>query len=469
MSKIKVLVVDDDPDIRKTSSLILESSGLIVSTAKSGDEAVEMARGASFDVVLMDLMMPGLTGLEASRLLKQIDPDLEIIVLTGAPSLGSSLEAIRDHLFDYLCKPVRSETLIRCIHRAAEHRRLVLENRELIRKLEMERDGLKREVTTARALLHDELKEGTAAYVGENQNVTHLRRLVLDVAPSDATVLLRGESGTGKDVLARIIHDVSGRGEKGEFVKINCPAIPETLLESEMFGHEAGAFTGADRRKPGRFEIACGGTIFLDEIGDLPKSSQAKLLQVIEHKQFTRVGGTKTLKVNARIIAATNAPLEELIAEGKFRADLFYRINQFSITLPPLRERPDDIPLLADHFLSQNGNRKHKAALPQEVLAKLTAYDWPGNVRELKFFVDRFALTGNTDHILDALGAKRDGQDRGASTNKIVETEAKMIHAALVEVRWNQRKAAENLGISYSSLRRRIEKYGLKNRPPSSF
>jgi transcriptional regulator with PAS, ATPase and Fis domain len=181
------------------------------------------------------------------------------------------------------------------------------------------------------------------------------------------------------------------------------------------------------------------------------------------------VGGTKTLKVNARVIAATNAPLEELIASGKFRADLFYRINQFSINLPPLRERLDDIPLLAKHFLAQNGHKKHDGAIPQEVMAKFLTYDWPGNVRELKFFVDRFALTGNTDHITEALGGRKDGKGKESSTNKIVETEAKMIHSALVEVRWNQRKAAENLGISYSSLRRRIEKHGLKNRPPSSF
>jgi DNA-binding NtrC family response regulator len=451
--------VDDDASVREVLSKILETVGMHVIAAENGMRAMDLIEHSNREVAVVDLMMPGMTGIETARKLREFDKQLEVVILTGKPTLESSLEAHHEHVFDYLTKPIHNESLIRSVKRAAERRRLILENRDLIRQLERERDGLKKEVAAAKDFLAP--LDATADYIGDSQVVTQLRKLIVNVAPSDATILLRGESGTGKDVVARIIHNVSGRGKKGDFVKINCPAIPETLLESEMFGHEAGSFTGAERRKPGRFEIAAGGTIFLDEIGDLPLSSQSKLLQVIEHKEFTRVGGTKTMRVDARIIAATNAPLEEMIAVGRFRADLFHRLNQFSINLPSLRERVSDIPQLIGHFLATGQGTYKDRPLSQGTLAGMLEYHWPGNVRELKAIIDRYVLTGHEDYIQDSIRTSPREPLPDRSTNKIDETEARMILQALVETRWNQRKTAEKLGISYSSLRRRIKKHDL--------
>jgi len=466
MQSCRVLVVDDEPAVREIVSTILERSDFEVVAAADGESALDVAKQMEFAAAVVDLNLPGISGIETSKGLKRLAPDTEIIMLTGAPTLESSLEAHHEGFFDYLCKPVRAGILLRVVQQAVERRGLAIENRELIRCLEDERNGLQEKVRETEALLGENLSL-TAAFVGESREVKPIRQLILDVAPADVTVLIRGESGTGKEIAARLIHEISGRKQRGDFIKINCPAIPEALLESEMFGHEAGAFTGADRRKPGRIELAAGGTVFLDEIGDLPLSSQAKLLQVIEHKQFNRVGGTKTLHINARIIAATNAPLEELIAEGKFRADLFYRLNQFVIHLPPLRERAEDIPLLVDHFLSHNEHKKVNYGLSPKVLSQLVRYDWPGNVRELKFFVDRYVITGDERQILDSLPLPNENRKTTVppTTNKIDETEARLIQAALVGERWNQRRTAERLGISYSALRRRIDKHGLKGKP----
>lgn len=459
-----MLVVDDDSSVREVLTKILETDGMQVLAAENGMRAVDLIEKADREVAVVDLMMPGMTGIETARKLREFDQQLEVIILTGKPTLESSLEAHHEHVFDYLTKPVHNESLIRSVKRAAERRRLILENRDLIRQLEKERDGLKKEVAAVKDFLAP--LDSTSDYIGESPAVTQLRKLIVNVAPSDATILLRGESGTGKDIVARIIHNISGRAKRGDFVKINCPAIPETLLESEMFGHEAGSFTGAERRKPGRFEIAAGGTVFLDEIGDLPLSSQAKLLQVIEHKEFTRVGGTKTMRIDARIVAATNAPLEEMIAAGRFRADLFHRLNQFSINLPPLRDRTADIPQLVDHFLATGQGSFKDRPLSSATLAGMLEYRWPGNVRELKAIIDRYVLIGHEEYILESIRTPAREPMPEPATNKIDETEARMILQALVDTRWNQRKTAERLGISYSSLRRRIKKYDLLERSP---
>lgn len=458
-----VLVVDDDSTVCDVVCGILENVGFQTVMEEDGERALHLAENNPIDVAILDLHLASLSGIDIGRRLRLIDPDIEIILLTGDLSLEPSLEAHHERFSDYLTKPIQAVELIQSVNRTLARRRLVLEKKNLISRLQNERDDLKRKLVETEATADANLLK-TARFIGESKSLIPLRRIIVDVAPTDVTVLIRGESGTGKDIVAQLIHELSGKERKGNFIKINCPAIPETLLESEMFGHEAGSFTGADRQKPGRFELAAGGTVFLDEIGDLPLNSQAKLLQVIEHKQFTRVGGTKTIKVNARFVAATNAPLEELIGSGKFRADLFYRLNHFSVHIPPLRERREDIPLLAQHFLSEHSNHKPNLTLQPNTIEKLCEYDWPGNVRELKYIIDRFMVTGDEEQILVSLSHSSKSSPSSVQPNQIDQVEAKLIQSALIQERWNQRRAAMRLGVSYSALRRRIEKYGLKTK-----
>lgn len=369
----------------------------------------------------------------------------------------SNADVLHEHVFDSFLKPLHAPMLLRSVARAIERRQLKLENQRLLQQLQQ-----------TKAVNGAPPRQGVIApaLVGESNAMERVRHFIAEVAPSDMTVLLRGESGTGKDVLARAIHEASGRGGMGNFVKINCPAIPETLLESELFGHEPGAFTGADRRKPGRMELAAGGTIFLDEIGEIPPSVQAKLLQAIEHKQFTRLGGSRTIRTDARIIAATNAPLESMIANERFRSDLFYRLDQYSIVLPPLRERVEDIPLLIDHFLEVHGaqNGKSDLKIGPNALSKLVTHPWPGNVRELEAVIRRFVLSGKEESIEAALKLASEPAAASPRSDKLRQSEIQTIMAALAQARWNQRQAAQILGISYSSLRRRISKYDLKSR-----
>jgi DNA-binding NtrC family response regulator len=464
MSKCRILVVDDEPSVLEIHSEYLLKSGYEVTTASDGTTALELAREGDFDVAVVDLLMPGITGMDTVRQLKELAPDTEAIILTGIPSLETSLEAIREKVFDYLCKPLEMAKLAYVVSRACERRQLIKDNRELIGQLENERQRLQNEVTAAKRALENRLSS-SPIFVGESPPISEVRRFISEVAPSDMTVLIRGESGTGKDIVARLIHSASGRGVKGAFVKINCPAIPESLLESELFGHEVGAFTGADRRKPGRFELAAGGTVFLDEIGEIPPALQVKLLQVIEHKQFTRLGGQETIRVDARIVAATNSLLEEMIKSDRFRSDLFYRLNEFCIHLPPLRERKEDIPLLVQTFLRKYGqeyNREQQNLSPL-LMSKLMQNTWPGNVRELEAVVRRYILTGREESILPSLIQSAPEEPTKPKTDKLRETEIETIRSALINAHWNRRKAATLLGVSYSTLRRKISKYNLQD------
>jgi len=463
MSTDKVLVVDDEAQTREILSTALTRIGFDVSAAGDGASALEMANKENYSVAIVDLNMPGLSGIETVQLLKQNDPTIEVIVFTGYPSLESSLDAIHNQVFGYICKPADKETLERAVQHAAERRRLIIENRQLIRELEMERNRLKEEVTAAKRVIERRLEE-SRLLVGETDAIKKIRHFVAQVAPSDMTVFITGDSGTGKEVVARLIHEMSGR-DLNAFVKINCPAIPETLLESELFGHEPGAFTGAERRKPGRFELASGGTIFLDEIGELPLSLQGKLLQAIEYKRFTRLGGKKTIEVDVRIIAATNAPIEKMVAEGRFRADVFYRLNEYAIETPPLRERKEDVPLLVQHFLNLYGSKYGNGdmKISPEMMSLLVRHEWPGNVRELESAVRRIALEGNEDSIMGSLHACRANIVSCAVGETVRTAEIQAILNVLFETRWNRRKAAQVLGMSYSSLRRRINKYSLKD------
>jgi two-component system response regulator AtoC len=307
------------------------------------------------------------------------------------------------------------------------------------------------------------------ALIGHSIAISRIRGIIKDVANTNMNIMIRGESGTGKDVVARFIHAISDRKWGKSFVKINCPSIPETLLESELFGHEAGAFTGAQKRKPGRLELAADGTVFLDEIGEIPTTVQAKLLQFIESKKFTRVGGVDTITINTRIISATNAPLEKMIEEKTFREDLYYRLNEYSIYIPALRERTEDIPHLVNHFIYTFSKEfeKEPLQLSSAMMATLMKYNWPGNVRELQSIIKRFVFTGKEETIEHSLQMTAQTKKAETITEELEDAEKKAIITALIENHWNRRNASKKLGMSYSSLRRRITKYNLHK--PSEF
>jgi DNA-binding NtrC family response regulator len=472
MSDHKILIVDDDSLVRRATYDMLTRSGFVADMAEGGLQALELVGKNKYDVAIVDLVMPDIPGLETIRRIRSLSPDTETIVMTGHPSLDSSTEALREDISDYLCKPLEIGVLILSVRRAMERRQLKLENRELISQLEIERGRFQREAKAARRALEQHLVKDTT-FIGESDAIRRLRHFITEVAPSDMTVLVRGESGTGKDVVAHLIHQSSGRSGQGSLVKINCPAIPETLLESELFGYEAGAFTGADRRKPGRLEMARNGTIFLDEIGEITPGLQVKLLEVIESKQFHRLGGKETINVDTRIISATNADLVKMISDGRYRQDLYYRLNEYCIVLPPLRDRVEDIPLLARHFLEMYGAKfKHSGLEVSPVAMKrMCEYEWPGNVREFEAMMRCFALTGREDTIVDSLEQScltPPSSVPKPTSDKLADREREAIRSALVQAKWNQRKAAELLGIGYSSLRRRITKYNLKDPENSS-
>jgi DNA-binding NtrC family response regulator len=462
MAQEIVLLVDDEKQVTKFLHDIITREKLKSIVAHNGLEALRIAEAEDCAVAIVDLKMPGLSGIDTIRKLKENDPDIEIIVFTGYPSLDSSLAAIESRVFGYLPKPADRHVILGMVGRALERRRLVLENRKLLSMLRIERDQLRDQVTAAKRGIENRL-ESSNSLVGKSEGIRKVRHFVAQVAPTDLAVLILGESGTGKDVVARLIHENSGR-KPNAFVKINCPAIPDSLLESELFGHEPGAFTGAQNSKPGRFRMASGGTVFLDEIGDLPIKLQAKLLQAIEDKCFTPLGGSETVKVDFRIIAATNAPIQDLIAEKRFRSDLFYRLDDFSIKLPPLRERKDDIPVLASHFCRRYGFQFKcpDIEIPPDSMAVLKKHDWPGNIRELESVIRRFVLEGGSGNCLELL--QEDISSEAVcqkASDAVRKTEIAAILTALTETRWNRKKAAIKLGMSYSSLRRRIAKYDL--------
>ena len=481
IAEARVLIVDDDPTILDVLSDYLASINMESVTAEDGQAALQLATEQDFDVAIVDLGLPGISGLETIRRFKHIRPETEIIIFTGNASLESSLEAIREQVFAYLCKPTGLHEIQLVVSNAAERRKLLRENKMLIEQLERERSALKKQVKSAQRALEHQISSAPE-FVGESAAIHRVRQMIAEVAPTDMTVLIRGESGTGKDVVARMIHLHSGSGE-ASFVKINCPAVPESLMESELFGHERGAFTGSDRKKPGRFELAENGTIFLDEIGEIPMSMQVKLLQAIEHKEFTRLGGDRTIKVNTRIQAATNAPLELQLEEGKFRSDLYFRLNEYSITVPPLRERAEDIPLLVRYFIQKYGEKYDRLdlALSSSTFSLMMNYSWPGNVRELETLMRRFALTGREEILrqeMENLAAELPQPTRNIGmkpsfvyqpTTNLKTNEVQTIMAALMETHWNQYQAAKKLGISYSTLRRRIQKYNLKEVSMDSF
>ncbi|MBI2199741.1 MAG: sigma-54-dependent Fis family transcriptional regulator [Candidatus Rokubacteria bacterium] len=365
-----LLVADDDPAIRQSLERTLTREGYQVALAPDGHAALDRLRAGGVDLVLSDLKMPGLTGLELLREVKAVAPDVDVIMLTAFGTVEEAVKAMKDGAVDFLTKPFQRAQLIRVIRKALEHRALIEQNRALQKRLD------------------DLLSQGDI--IGVSPAFRRMMTLVDQVANSSATVLVHGESGTGKELVARAIHERSAR-RGGPFVAVNCAALPETLLESELFGYEKGAFTGAAGRKEGRFELADGGTLFLDEVADLSPVTQPKILRVLQEGEFERVGGIRTIRVDVRIVTASNQDLATLVREKRFREDLYYRLNVITITAPPLRERREDVAVLAQHFLRVYAakNNRHLGGFSDDALRCLEVYAWPGNVRELENVVER--------------------------------------------------------------------------------
>jgi DNA-binding NtrC family response regulator len=445
---VRVLVVDDEKIIRDGCSRILAKEGYTILTADSGEEALERFDLEPFDLVLLDMKMPGLGGIETLRRLKEMDAGLTILVITGYPSIETAVKAIKLGAYDYITKPFYPDALRIAVNRALERKSLVTENQHLRQQLKTENEA--------------------NIIVGQSESMRSLYELVRRTAPTDSTVLITGESGTGKELIARAIHDYSLREER-EFVTVDCSALVETLLESELFGHVKGSFTGAIQAKYGSFELANGGTFFFDEIGNLSLDIQAKLLRVIQEKEIKPVGGEKNIKVDVRIIAATNQDLRQSIAKKTFREDLYYRLNVVPIHLPPLRDRKEDIPLLVNHFLKRY-NKKREVPVTKvepETMKILMRCGWPGNVRELENSIERALILEDGDTLLPRCfpWLVEERQMKTSADNGRIygleELEKQHIERVLKEAKGHKGKTANLLGIDRKTLYQKIKKYGL--------
>jgi len=439
----RILVVDDEAKITVLLEGELADAGHDVTVAHDGDEAVRLLGTKRFDLVLTDLRLGATDGLAVLRRAKEADPGMPVVLMTAYATVQTAVAAMKEGAADYLEKPLNLDKVRLVVERSLETRRLADENRLL------------REKVRAGDVGADTMVRGRSAAMRA------VMSLVEKVAPTDATVLLTGESGTGKEVVARAIHELSGRRDRA-LVAVNCAALSETLLESELFGHEKGAFTDAHERKLGWFEVAQGGTIFLDEIAEMKPSTQAKLLRVLEDRRFHRLGGSEIIEADARAIAATNRDLEERIAAGAFREDLFYRLNVFPIALPPLRERTEDLEELCRHFLARAGYRG--PGLDAEARRALETYDWPGNLRELRNVIERAVILAGDGAVTREelhLPGRRSGAAPTAAESTLSETEERMIREALAKAGGNKSKAARLLGITRRTLYGRLEKYGI--------
>lgn len=441
-----LLLVDDDPVTLDLLKEVLLKEGYRVSTALSGEEAISQGMEHLFDLVITDVRMGEKDGIEVLRTFKKTSPDTSIIVITAFGSLDSAIEAIREGAFDYISKPFKLEEIKLTVRRALEQRRILEENKfyrqELLDKYQMKN------------------------VIGRTPQMLQVYKTIARVANSKSTILLYGERGTGKELIARSIHYNSNRSHR-PFVPVDCASLVETLMESELFGHVRGAFTGAQFSKRGLFEEADGGTLFLDEVGNLSLSIQAKLLRFLQEHEIKRVGGMESVKVDVRVIAATNQPLDPLIQKGQFREDFFDRLNVVSLTLPPLRERREDIPLLASHFLQKfsQENHKHITHISPEALEILTRYPWPGNVRELEHAIERAVILSSHPIILPEDLPKKVFEETqvielGLSEEllPLKELERRYVLKVLKETGGNKKKAAEILGIDRTTLYRILEK-----------
>ncbi len=442
----RILVVEDDATFRSFLQMVLRSEGYEVREAADGETGLAMLRRETFDLVVSDLKMPGISGIDLYRQLKSETVPPPFVLLTAYGTIEEAVAAVKDGVSDFLTKPLKDPETLRILVRKT------LDNSRKDRTLQS------MEEADAKGLPPESLIFSGKAMDG-------VKRLVREVAPTAANVVISGESGTGKELVARTVHLLSPRGKAG-FVPINCAAIPEALLESELFGHEKGAFTGAIQAKRGKFELAQGGTIFLDEIGDMPLALQAKLLRVIQERKFERVGGTREIRADVRIIAATHRDLDTEVREKRFREDLFYRLNVFPIRLPPLRERKDALPQLTEYFIRRFAGitGKPTKGIAPEAMALLMAYDWPGNIRELQNVIERAVILGRETILPDNLPGTLIGRivrapDENHGALKVVEREA--ILKALENAGGNRRKAAQELGISRRTLQYRLKEFGL--------
>ncbi|HWV57712.1 MAG TPA: sigma-54 dependent transcriptional regulator, partial [Longimicrobiales bacterium] len=441
----KVLLVDDERSILESLQILLRGEGFDVTVAQSGQEAVRKLTESPPDVVVTDIRMPGISGLDLLSVVQEHDPEIPVILMTAQASLQSAVQAVNRGAFYYLQKPFSNSDLVALCRRATETTALKRENRALKREM--------RRRDTA----------GANRPVGANRAFRELIQLAQTVAPTESTVLITGESGTGKEVLARYIHALSDR-EHGPFVSINCGALPETLLESELFGHVKGSFTGAVKDKPGLLVAARGGTFFLDEVGEMSPALQVKLLRMLQEREVIPVGATDAISVDVRIIAATNRDLEQEMRRGTFRSDLYYRLNVITLHIPPLRERSDDIPLLANHFLKRFARGGNPPRLTEDAMAALQRYDWPGNVRELENALERAVVVSGSDEIgPDSLPRRIVEQpatplvsERPPANPTLDTIERAYILWVLEAERGNKARAAEVLGIDPSTLYRKL-------------
>ena len=444
-----LLVADDDPGLRESLQRTLTRAGHRVLLAPDGRAALEQLQSGGVDLVLTDLKMPGLTGLELLRAAKEVAPDVDVILLTAFGTVEEAVSAMKDGAYDFLTKPFRGEQLLKLVTKALERRQLIQQNRALQKQLEALR--------------------GKGQIIGASPAFRRTMTLVEQVADSSANVLIQGESGTGKELVARRIHELSPR-HAGPFVAVNCAALPETLLESELFGYEKGAFTGAAGRKEGRFELADAGTLFLDEVADLSLVTQPKILRVLQEGEFEHLGGTRTLRVDVRIVAATNADLATRVREKKFREDLYYRLNVINVHVPPLRERRDDIRMLVQHFvrLYAAKNNRRLEGLSEDAMRRLETYGWPGNVRELENVIERgVVLTrGALIDVQDLPHEIAGGEAQGAVSQGISaligvplgEIERRLLEETLRVTGGNKTRAAQLLGIDVRTVARKLER-----------
>ncbi len=449
----QILVVDDDQEILTVLEEFLRSCGYKVLVAGNGKEALDLLGQHKVDLIISDLIMPEIKGIELLERSKKMYPDTGFIIITAYGTINLAVEAMQKGAFDFVTKPFSFPNIDKSIKRYFEHQSLRRENQYLKNQLS----------------LHYSQKK----LIGQSEAMQRIFSHINVVARSDATVFIRGESGTGKELIARAIHFASDRADK-PFLKVNCAAVPETLFESTFFGHQKGAFSGAHQTKKGIFEEADGGTLLLDEISEIPFSLQAKLLRVLQEMTIIRVGGTVEIPVNVRIIATSNRNMTELIEEGKFRQDLFYRLNIFPIEVPPLRERKEDIPLLVDHFLTvfSKKYKYKKKKITKEALNQLIEYDWPGNIRQMENILERAVLLSGPDdsiaskHLLFELDpAQRVSDDDNFNGGLLTlkEMEEKMIKAALQKTGYHREKAASLLGISVRTLRNKLKVYKMGN------
>ena len=444
-SKHKIFVVDDERIVRESLFHWFEDEGYEVDTAEDGEKALKMFEKGKFDLVLLDMRMPGMSGLELLVKIKEIDPVCIVILITAFASVPSAIQALKEGAYDYVTKPVDPDELNHLVKNALEQKSLKDENIILKTKIEQ-------------MIIPDNL-------IGDSSEMLKIFELINSVAPTDTTVMIRGESGTGKELVAKAIH-LNSKRKYFPIVTVNCGAIAETLLESEFFGHEKGAFTGANYRRKGKFEMANGGTIFLDEIGSISLKMQVELLRIIETKKFCRVGGNDIITSDFRVIAATNEALEDLVKQVKFREDLYYRLNVFSLFIPPLRERRKDISSLAYFFLKKYSSAMNKNTdkISDEAMEFLNNFDWPGNVRELENAIERAVVVGKTGvlELKDLPFSSRNIPDTETGTSSLAEIEKKHIEKILALNKWNIQKCSEILGIERATLYSKIAKYGLK-------